>query len=300
MVRAIDIHVHIPTPLEFMSPEQRERSQAMSRYFGERAAQQRPMDVDALAEHYRELDSIAVLLTTDAETVTGNPPMPMSYIAEQVKKYPNQFIGFGGVDPHKGKMAVKQLDEIVDLGLRGLKFHAGSQHFFANDPQYYPLWERCQDLGLICLFHSGTTGVGAGTPGGGGIKLESMKPIPYIDDIAADFPDLKIILAHPSFPWDKDGLAVIRHKPNVYMDLSGWSPSYFDPLVVQYAKTIAQDKILYGSDWPVVTPNRWLRDWAAYEVDPAVNQKIFRDNAAKLLGREDLITDDWEPPVPTA
>jgi predicted TIM-barrel fold metal-dependent hydrolase len=127
-----------------------------------------------------------------------------------------------------------------------------------------------------------------------------MKPVPYIDDIAADFPDLKIILAHPSFPWDKEGLAVIRHKPNVYMDLSGWSPSYFDPLVVQYAKTIAQDKILYGSDWPVVTPNRWLRDWAAYEVEPAVNQKIFRDNAAKLLGREDLITDGWEPPVPTA
>ncbi|MBM3140315.1 MAG: amidohydrolase [Chloroflexi bacterium] len=291
MVRAIDIHVHIPTPPEYQSQRQRESSGAMSRYFGARAAEQRPMDSDQLADHYAELDMVAVLLTVDAETVSGNPPLPMRHIADVVKKHPDRFIGFGAVDPHKGKMAVQQLNEIHGLGLKGLKFHAGSQRFFANDPKYYPLWERCQELGLVCLFHSGTTGVGAGTPGGGGIKLEYMKPVPYIDDVAADFPDLKIIMAHPSFPWDKEGLAIIRHKPNVYMDLSGWSPLYFDPLVVQYAKTIAQDKILYGSDWPVVTPERWLRDWATYEVDPAVNRKIMRDNAATLLGRKDLITE---------
>jgi hypothetical protein len=288
MVRAIDIHVHIPSP----NPTAREAasSGAMNRYFGANAAEQRPMDVAQLADLYAELDMVAVLLTIDSETVSGNPPMPMSYIAEAVKQHPERFIGFGAVDPHKGRVAVQQLDEIAGLGLKGLKFHAGSQRFFANDPQYYPLWERASELGLICLFHSGTTGVGAGTPGGGGIKLEYMRPIPYIDDVAADFPDLKIIMAHPPFPWDKEGLAMLRHKPNVYMDLSGWAPAYFDPLVVQYARTIAQDKILYGSDWPVLTPQRWLRDWAAYEVAPEVDIKIMRDNAARLLGREDLIT----------
>jgi len=291
MTSAIDIHVHPPTPLEYQSPAQRESSAAMGRYFGAGAAEQRPMDIDQLADHYASLDMMAVLLTTDAETVTGHPPIPPQYVAGAVTKYPERFIGFGGVDPRKGAMAVRQLDEIAGLGLKGLKFHAGSQRFFANDPAYYPLWERAQQLGLICLFHSGTTGVGAGTPGGGGIKLEYMRPVPYIDDIAADFPDLKIIMAHPPFPWDREGLAMIRHKPNVFMDLSGWSPLYFDPLVVQYAKTIGQDKILYGSDWPVLTPERWLRDWATYEVEPAVNRKIMRDNAAKLLGREDLITD---------
>jgi hypothetical protein len=288
MVRAIDIHVHIPSP----NPTAREAasSRAMNSYFGANAAEQRPIDVARLAELYAELDMVAVLLTIDSETVSGNPPMPMSYIAEAVKQHPERFIGFGAVDPHKGRVAVQQLDEIAGLGLKGLKFHAGSQRFFANDPQYYPLWERASELGLICLFHSGTTGVGAGTPGGGGIKLEYMRPIPYIDDVAADFPDLKIIMAHPPFPWDKEGLAMLRHKPNVYMDLSGWAPAYFDPLVVQYARTISQDKILYGSDWPVLTPQRWLRDWAAYEVAPEVDIKIMRDNAARLLGREDLIT----------
>ena len=291
MVTAIDVHVHIPVPDSMQHPRELARRTAMQQYFCARAWSPNSMDVDQLADHYREMDAMAVLLMIDAETVTGIPPIPLSFVADAVKKHPDAFMGFGGVDPHKGRAAVEQLDQVVDLGLIGLKFHGGSQHFAANDRAFYPLWERAQELGLVCLFHSGTTGVGAGEPGGGGIKLEYLKPIPYVDDIAADFPDLKIILAHPSFPWDKDGLAVIRHKPNVYMDLSGWSPTYFDPLVVQYARTIAQDKILFGSDWPVVTPERWLRDFAAYEFDPAVQRKIFRDNTARLLGREDLITD---------
>ena len=291
MVRGIDIHVHIPVPPEMMDAHSRERSGAMARYFGTRAAEQRPMDVDALAESYRERDMMAVLLLSDNETVTGSPPVPLEFVADAVKKHPDAFIGFGGIDVHKGAAAIRKLDQVVDLGLKGLKFHAGSQRFFANDPQYYPIWERCQELGLIVLFHSGTTGVGAGLPGGGGIKLGYTKPIPYMDDVAADFPELKIILAHPSFPWAQEGLAMIRHKPNVFMDLSGWSPLYFDPLVIQYARSICQDKILFGSDWPVLTPERWLKDWETYNIDPAVNRKIMRDNAAKLLGREDLITD---------
>lgn len=289
MVRAIDMHVHIPVPDALLHPRERERRAAMARYFGARAAEQRPMDVDALADHYRALDMMAVLIMIDAETATGIPPIPLSFVADAVKRHPDVFIGYAGVDPNKGRAAVDQLDEVVGLGLRGLKFHAGEQRFAANDTRFYPLWERAQALGLICLFHSGTTGVGAGQPGGGGLKLEYMKPIPYVDDIAADFPGLNIVLAHPSFPWDREGLAVIRHKPNVFMDLSGWSPAYFDPLVVQYARTICQDKMLFGSDWPVLTPERWLRDFAAHEFDPAVERKILLDNAARLLGREDLL-----------
>ena len=73
------------------------------------------------------------------------------------------------------------------------------------------------------------------------------------------------------------------------MDLSGWAPQYFDPLVVQYAKTIAQDKILYGSDWPGLTPQRWEAEFAAYEVEETVLAKIMAGNAAKLLGLEDRI-----------
>ena len=298
MIRAIDIHTHPPTPEEYMSEAQKRTRAAMAAHYGARAYSQQTWDIDQFADYYARMESMAVMLMTDNETISGNPPMPVSVMADWVKKYPKQLIGFGGIDPHKCKRALNQLDEIADLGLRGLKFHAGSQHFYANDKQYYPLWEKCAKLGLICLFHSGSTGVGAGQPGGGGIHLETMRPIPYIDDIAADFPDLKIILAHPSFPWDKDGLAVIIHKPNVWMDLSGYSPDYMDPLVIQYTKTIARDKMLYGSDWPVVTPARWIPDWVKKDVPDDINRKLFRDNAAKLLGMDDLITDEWEMPVP--
>ena len=284
MVRAIDIHVHPPAPGAAASragvePQQRRPGQMPSE----------SMSVEQLVEFYAKLDMMAVLLPMDTETATGRPPMENSYVAELVKRYPDRFIGFGCVDPWKGKIAIAQLDEIVDLGLKGLKFHAGSQEFFANDRRFYPLWERCQELGLITLFHTGTTGLGAFQPGGGGIKLEYMRPIPYVDDVAADFPELQIIMAHPPFPWDRDGLAMLIHKSNVYMDLSGWAPQYFDPLVVQYALTIAQDKMLYGSDWPVLSPERWEREFAEYDFPDDVLQKIMRDNTAKLLGLDELI-----------
>ena len=91
------------------------------------------------------------------------------------------------------------------------------------------------DLGLVCLFHTGLMGNGAGVRGGLGFKLKYTAPIPYLDDIAADFPDLTLISAHPGWPWQEEQLAMARHKGNVYIDLSGWAPKYFPPQLVQYA-----------------------------------------------------------------
>jgi uncharacterized protein len=287
VVRAIDVHVHLPAP--GAPPASGLSSPQVERYFGPARGGRRDLDADGLADHYRSLDMMAVLLVLDTETVSGRPPIPNRYVAEVVARHPDVFVGFGGIDPHKGRIALDQIDEIAELGLRGLKFHAGAQRFYANDRAYYPLWEKCERLGLIVLFHSGTTGVGAGQPGGGGVKLDHMRPVPYIDDVAADFPALRVIMAHPPFPWDREGLAMVRHKSNVFIDLSGWSPTYFDPLLVQYARTIAQDKFLFGSDWPVITPERWMQDFAAYEFEEPALSKIMRDNAAKLLGLEHVI-----------
>jgi predicted TIM-barrel fold metal-dependent hydrolase len=168
--------------------------------------------------------------------------------------------------------------------MRGLKFMPNTQEFFPNDTRFYPIWERAQELGLVVLIHSGTTGVGAGSPGGGGIKLKYSRPIPYIDDVAADFPELRIIMAHPSWPWQEEQLAMLVHKPNVFMDLSGWSPKYFQPSLVQYANTLIQDKVLFGSDYPVVMPERWLQDFEVAGFKDEVREKILLGNAAKLLG----------------
>jgi predicted TIM-barrel fold metal-dependent hydrolase len=147
----------------------------------------------------------------------------------------------------------------------------------------YGLYEVIEEFGAIALFHTGQTGIGAGLPGGGGIRLKYSNPM-YIDDVSVDFPDLKIILAHPSFPWQEEALSVATHKPGVHIDLSGWSPKYFPPLLVQYANSLLQDKVMFGSDYPLLTPDRWLADFAKLPIKDEVRPKILKQNAARLLG----------------
>jgi len=278
MPRAIDVHIHVPRPDGRLTA----REQAMDRYF---RSTQRPKDAAELAAKYKELDIFGVLLWIDSGSVDGEPPIGNDYIAEIVRRYPDQFIGFGSVDPWRGKQAVLETERCArELGLRGMKFHPSTQQFYPNDRRFYPLWQACSDLNLIVLFHSGTTGVGAGLPGGDGIKLGYARPIPYMDDVAADFPNLRIIMAHPAFPWQDEQLAMLVHKPNVYMDLSGWSPRYFSPLLIQYANTLIQDKVLFGSDYPALTPERWLRDFEQAPFDDAVRPKILLENAKRLFG----------------
>jgi hypothetical protein len=286
MVKAIDIHVHPPAADVQRETDEERKAREARRRPGQMAGMR--LSADELAEYYAELNMMAVLMPMDTESATGEPPMENAYVADLVRRHPGQFVGFGAVDPRKGKVAVQQLDEVVDLGLKGLKLHPGGGAFYANDRAFYPLWERCQELGLITLFHTGTTGLGAMQPGGAGIKLDHMKPVPNIDDVAADFPELTVIMAHPPFPWDREGLAMLIHKSNVYMDLSGWAPVYFDPLVVEYAKTIGQNKMLYGSDWPALLPERWTAEFDAYEVPEPAYTKIMHDNAAKLLGLDPI------------
>ena len=111
--------------------------------------------------------------------------------------------------------------------------------------------------------------------GGNGMRLKYSSPM-YLDDVAVDFPDMLIILAHPSFLWQEEALAVANHKPNVYIDLSGWSPEYFPPILVQYANSLLRRKVLFGSDWPMILAGGFRqnrhqrRGAAAKERRPAV------------------------------
>jgi len=167
--------------------------------------------------------------------------------------------------------------------VRGFKFHPSVQAFYPNDRSVYPLYAAIEELGVPVLFHTGQTGIGAGLPGGGGIRLKYSNPM-LIDDVAADFPGMPIILAHPSFPWQEEALAIALHKQQVYIDLSGWSPKYFPPLLVQYANTLLKNKVLFGSDHPMITADRWMSDFEAAAFRDEVRPLILRENAAQLLG----------------
>src|ERR1700744_4426808 len=204
-------------------------------------------------------------------------------VLEVAKANSDVLIPFASIDPHKGKLAVREAKELIERGVRGFKFHPNIQRFWPNDPEFYPFYEVIAEAGLIALFHTGTTGIGAGMPGGGGGRLKYSTPM-CVDDVAADFPALKIILAHPSFPWQEEALSVATHKPNVYIDLSGWSPKYFPPILMRYINSILQDKMLFGSDWPVITPDRWLSDFAKLDIREEIRPKVMKANARKILG----------------
>jgi uncharacterized protein len=275
--RAIDTHVHI----ELAAGQPEELNVQLERYF---KADLRSVTVDSTAELYRRLGVRAVIFMIDFETASGFPYSGNERVAEAVAKHPDVFIGFASVDPLKGEAAVRELERAVrELGLRGVKLHPGLQDFTPNERQFGPLYAKCVELGIPAIFHTGHTGIGAGVRAGGGVRLGRCRPI-HLDDVAVDFPDLTIIMAHPAWPWHEEQISVALHKPNVYIDLSGWSPKYFPPAVIQYANTLLQERVLFGSDYPVISPERWLRDFEAAPFKDEVRPKILVENARRLLG----------------
>ncbi|MFC8127390.1 amidohydrolase family protein [Streptomyces sp. NPDC057302] len=281
---AIDVHTHAEVSSQGNASLDEDLDTASSAYFKVEGRNRKPT-LEEMAAYYRERKMAAVVFTVDAESATGTAPVPNEEVAEAAAAHPDVLIPFASLDPFRGKAGVRQARRLVEeYGVKGFKFHPSIQGFFPNDRALaYGLYEVIEETGCVALFHTGQTGIGAGVPGGGGIRLKYSNPM-HVDDVAADFPHLKIILAHPSFPWQDEALAVATHKPGVHIDLSGWSPKYFPPQLVHYANTLLKDKVLFGSDFPVLTPDRWLADFAKLAIKDEVRPKILKENAARLLG----------------
>jgi predicted TIM-barrel fold metal-dependent hydrolase len=230
---------------------------------------------------------MAVVFDLDGELQTGRK-MSNDDTAAAMKKHSDVLIGFGSIDPNKGLAAIDEARRCVEvLGLKGFKLHPAIQRFAPNDERFYPLWDAISSLKVPALFHTGFSGIGTGMPGGDGIKLRYTQPL-LLDDVAADFPSLTIIGAHPSWPWQEEMLSIARHKGNVFIDLSGWAPKYFPPSLVQQASTLLQDKCLFGTDFPLIPTERWLSEFAALPIKDEARPKIMVKNAARILGLDHL------------
>jgi predicted TIM-barrel fold metal-dependent hydrolase len=253
----------------------------MAKYFKTDAAS---YTVDELAAYYRARTMAAVTFTVDVAG-SRDPAQPSNEeIAERARANADVIIPFASIDPARGPAGVASARRLIEEhGVRGFKFHPSVQGFYPDDRSAYPLYAVIAAAGLPALFHTGQTGAGAGQRGGGGVRLAYANPI-HCDHVAADFPDMPIILAHPSFPWQEEALAVAVHKPQVYIDLSGWSPKYFPAILVQYANTLLKDKVLFGTDFPMLTPERWRDDLDKTAIRDEVKPGIYKDNAARLLG----------------
>jgi uncharacterized protein len=275
---AIDVHTHAWKSALAVDDAPTKSQEAMGRYF---RYQPQHSTVPEMAEMYRKLKMAFVVFTVDAPKESRK--ITNEEIAELAHKHADVAIPFASVNPHRGKEGVAMAKRLIsEHRVKGFKFHPSVQEFAPNDRMAYPLYEAIAEAKLPALFHTGQTGVGAGTPGGGGIRLKYSNPM-LLDDVAADFPDMPIVLAHPSFPWQEEALSVATHKPQVYIDLSGWSPKYFPPILVQYANTLLKDKILFGSDYPVMAPERWMADFDKLAIKPEVRPLILKENAARLL-----------------
>jgi len=272
---AFDVHVHLEHQGDLTETEK-----AAAKHFKADAA---PRDWPAQAEYYRSRRIGCVVFTVE-ETLTGRPHATNEQVAQFAADNSDIAIAFASINPARGREGVEEARRLVKSGLvRGLKLHPPVQEFFPNDRAAYPLYEVFAEAKLPVLFHTGHSGIGSGMPGGGGIRLKYGNPMP-IDDVAVDFPDLPIIMAHPSFPWQDEAISICMHKPQVYIDLSGWSPKYFPPTLVQYANSLLKRKVLFGSDYPWITPDRWLEDFGKIAIKDDVRPLILKDNAARLFG----------------
>jgi len=277
---AIDVHTH--AEISCREPEDdyaNEIEEQKKKYF----KSGNPPTIQETIDHYRERKIGLVMFTVDTEYEIGRRRIPNEEIMEAAAANSDMMLAFGSVDPHKGKMGLREVKRLIDGKISGFKFHPTCQGFFPNDRMAYPYYELLAEAKLPVIFHSGHSGMGSGLRGGGGLRLKYSNPM-HLDDVAADFPDMTIIIAHPSWPWQDEALSVALHKPNVYIDLSGWLPRYFPPQLIHYANTQLKHKMLFGTDYPLITPERWEKDFDAAGFRPEVKPLIMKQNAIRALG----------------
>ncbi|MFK0007812.1 amidohydrolase family protein [Paenarthrobacter sp. NPDC090520] len=280
-LEAIDMHVHLEVDSCGHNSLPGILSEASAKYF---KAQDRSPSLDRIAELYRELNMAAVIFTVDARTQLKHEPNSIPELIAGAARNNDVLIPFGSVDPRTGEDAIASAKhQALELGARGFKFHPSLQGFDPSDGRFYPLWETLETLGLPSIFHTGQNGMGAGLPGGHGIKLAFSNPL-LLDAVAADFPGLQIIMAHPSVPWQDEANSIATHKSNVFIDLSGWSPKYFPESLVKGSNSYLQDKVLFGSDYPLITPQKWMGAFAQLPIKDEIRPKILKHNAVRLLG----------------
>ena len=227
----------------------------------------------------------AVLVAFDIESFTGAPPCTSEYVAGMRDRHPAAIIqAWGAVDPLKGPAAIEEATQAArQHHLLGFHFHPIMGRYAVDDPALRPLFEAIDGLGLPVMIDVGTTGMGAGLPGGLGSRIRHAHPL-AVDELAATFPNLTIIAAHPGWPWVEEMTAVALHKGNVFWELSGWAPKYFPESLKRDIRGRLTEKVMFGSDYPSLPYARIFREWDELSFADDVMERVFHANAERVLG----------------
>ncbi len=219
----------------------------------------------------------AVITGRDCETTYGAKSNNQS-VLDFVAAYPEMFIGFAGFDPHKGMAGIRDFTSaVVDKGLKGGAIDPYLAQIYVNDAKYYPFYAKCCELDVPMII---TTGPATLVPQA---VMDHVAPR-YIDMVARDFPELKIIVSHGGYPWISEMINVAQRNANVYVDLSEYERSPLSEAYIQAANTMITDKVLYASAHPFVDFKTALQTYNDLPFTPEAREAIMYGNAAKLLG----------------
>ncbi|SHO52779.1 amidohydrolase family protein [Desulfopila aestuarii] len=219
----------------------------------------------------------AVITGRDCETTYGAKSNNQS-VLDFVAAFPDMFIGFSGVDPHKGMKGLRELeDSVKNKGMRGAAIDPYLAQIYVNDAKYYPIYAKCCELDIPIII---TTGPATLVPKA---IMDHVAPR-YIDVAARDFPELKIVVSHGGYPWISEMINVAQRNANVYVDLSEYERSPLSEAYLQAANTMISDKVLYASAHPFVDFKTALKTYEDLPFNTDVREKIMYSNAAKLLG----------------
>lgn len=207
------------------------------------------------------------------------------YAIDVQATYPDAIFGHWlQIDPRLGREGVAEFQRVAaaSRGFIGVCVSAPGMGFAASDPIYDPFYKASIELGRPVLILVGTTGSGAGLKGGGGVLLDLSHPR-YVDAVSVRHPDLTIIAGRNPWPWTDEMIAVLLHKPDVWLELHGWSPKYLGPSLKHEISRRLKHKVMFGADYPLFTYERLLRDWRAEGYGDELLQAILHDNAARFL-----------------
>jgi predicted TIM-barrel fold metal-dependent hydrolase len=279
-MRRLDLHAY-PGTAEWID-SQGPFVEALGKYWGK---EWKPQSEETVVQGFRDAGVEVVLVAFDIESVVGAPPCTNDYVAAFRARHPDVVVQtWGAVDPHKGDQAIEEAERAVkELGVLGFHFHPIMGRFAVDDPNLRPLFETINGLRVPVMIDAGTTGMGAGMPGGMGSRISHAHPM-AIDNLAAAFPDLTILAAHPGWPWVDEMTAVALHKGNVYWELSGWAPKYFPSSLQRDIRGRLRDKVMFGSDHPSLPYQRILDEWAGLGYSDDVLAQVFHGNAERVLG----------------
>ena len=217
----------------------------------------------------------------------GSFEIPYAQVAQWCEKYPDRFSGLAGVDPFRGVEGLRDLDRAVqDYGFVGAHLYP---HWFKLAPDaalYYPYFARCCELDIPIMMQVGQNLIYQKD-----LRLPSVARPILLDQVAIDFPDLKLLGIHIGVPWTEEMIAMAWKHANVFIGIDAYAPKYIPASLLHYMNSYGADKVLFGTDWPVVDPERAVKEMADHNLKPAAFEKIMRTNALKVFRPV-----NWAPP----